>query len=89
MKEMTGFNTTEEEFEALPMAVRRKVCGSSLDHILRTRLSSESWDDVGLKSFDVCFAIGHSSVGEPSSLTEAQTLGPKQSPSNCLNNQLL
>lgn len=30
MKEMTGFNTTEEEFEALPMAVRRKVCGSSL-----------------------------------------------------------
>lgn len=26
MKEMTGWNTTEEEFDALPMAVRRKVC---------------------------------------------------------------
>ncbi len=26
MKEMTGFGTTEEEFEALPIAVRRKVC---------------------------------------------------------------
>lgn len=25
MKEMTGFGTTEEEFEALPIAVRRKV----------------------------------------------------------------
>lgn len=25
MKEMTGFRTTEEEFEALPIAVRRKV----------------------------------------------------------------
>ncbi len=25
MKEITGFATTEEEFEALPIAVRRKV----------------------------------------------------------------
>lgn len=27
VKEMTGFGTTEEEFEALPIAVRRKVRG--------------------------------------------------------------
>lgn len=29
MKEMTGWTTTEEEFDALPMAVRRKVRVSS------------------------------------------------------------
>jgi hypothetical protein len=26
MKDFTGFDTTEDEFEALPLAVRRKVC---------------------------------------------------------------
>ena len=41
MKEMTGFGTTEEEFEALPIAVRRKVCWDALYQV-------EQWSIPGL-----------------------------------------
>jgi hypothetical protein len=41
MKEMTGFGTTEEEFEALPIAVRRKVRRDILYRV-------EQWSIPGL-----------------------------------------
>lgn len=35
MKDITGFTTTEDEFEALPIAVRRKVCNErEFPHLL-------------------------------------------------------
>lgn len=56
MKEMTGFGTTEEEFEALPIAVRKKVrvfqplsssvlclCRTHHNVILRALSPSEVW----------------------------------------------
>jgi hypothetical protein len=38
MKEITGFTTTEEEFDALPIAVRRKVRASSIAPFLLHRI---------------------------------------------------
>jgi hypothetical protein len=44
MKEMTGFRTTEEEFEALPIAVRRKVrLKSSISMRTRSRAPAPFW----------------------------------------------
>jgi len=39
MKEITGFTTTEEEFDALPIAVRRKVWVPSTALILLHRIA--------------------------------------------------
>jgi hypothetical protein len=38
MKEITGFTTTEEEFDALPIAVRRKVRAPSIALFLLHRI---------------------------------------------------
>ena len=42
MKEMTGWTTTEEEFDALPMAVRRKV------RVFFFLKSVVSWDELAI-----------------------------------------
>jgi hypothetical protein len=43
MKEMTGFGTTEEEFEALPIAVRRKVRGDIFITSNSSRSRASCW----------------------------------------------
>lgn len=44
MKEFTGFETTEAEFDALPLAVRRKVCDTVF--LKEWRNGWEAWEKV-------------------------------------------
>jgi hypothetical protein len=38
MKDITGFTTTEDEFDALPIAVRRKVCHNNFSFTVLRKL---------------------------------------------------